>query len=219
MPSLVLIKSPGGQTPGPPVPLDREVTVLGRDESGCQLVIPHHAVSRRHAQITRVGGRFLLEDLGSRNRTYLNNAEVKSRTQLRPNDLIRICDFVYRYLDPRPAEPVSNAADPRPAGGMIAGAQPVPDYMAPEQINERADTPPSPATDLHAVGVMLFQVLTGELPFAPGLRDGAKLDAIVKRRFASAVEWCQAKGVPSRTAPVIDQLLRGGVYRLSLIHI
>ena len=54
------------------------------------------------------------------------------------------------------------------AGERIAGTPP---YMAPEQLNgSRA----LPASDWFAVGVMLFEALTGTLPFGEGLRQIAE---------------------------------------------
>ncbi|MHA7632806.1 serine/threonine-protein kinase [Corallococcus sp. M7] len=49
---------------------------------------------------------------------------------------------------------------PLTADGTVIGT---PEYMAPEQI--RGDSDVSPATDLYAVGVMMFQLLTGVRPF------------------------------------------------------
>lgn len=51
----------------------------------------------------------------------------------------------------------------------MAGAG-TPEYMAPEQILEK---PVSPATDIYALGVLLFRMLTGEVPF-PGNEGGAE---------------------------------------------
>jgi tetratricopeptide (TPR) repeat protein/predicted Ser/Thr protein kinase len=39
-----------------------------------------------------------------------------------------------------------------------------PEYMAPEQIQDRADEI-GPTTDIHALGVMLYEILTGSLPY------------------------------------------------------
>ncbi|MCA9283860.1 MAG: serine/threonine protein kinase [Phycisphaerales bacterium] len=47
-----------------------------------------------------------------------------------------------------------------------------PRYAAPEQI---LDDTPSPATDVYALGVILYEILSGHLPFAPRERGNATL--------------------------------------------
>ena len=48
----------------------------------------------------------------------------------------------------------------------VEGSGPgTPIYMAPEQIDQKTYGSVSPATDIYAVGIMLYQLLTGELPF------------------------------------------------------
>jgi serine/threonine-protein kinase len=46
-----------------------------------------------------------------------------------------------------------------------------PIYMAPEQIDPKTFGPVSPATDIYAVGVMLYQILSGKPPFTGTLTD------------------------------------------------
>ena len=121
MPSLVLRKSPGG-TPGETISLEGDLFVIGRDADTCQIVIPHHAVSRRHAQVTRTNGTYFIEDLRSRNNTFVNNKQVTTRTQLKPADRVKICDFLFEYQDERFKEP-----------------PPIPEHMKKE--NEEADDP------------------------------------------------------------------------------
>jgi serine phosphatase RsbU (regulator of sigma subunit) len=102
--SLQIVK---GATPGQ-VLLDQERMVLGRNPD-CHVVIPVTSVSREHAQILRVGAQFFIEDLQSRNKTFVNNEEVTppQRRLLKHNDKIRICDFqavFHDALKPLPAE-------------------------------------------------------------------------------------------------------------------
>lgn len=93
MASLHILK---GQNPGQRVVLDAEKVVLGRDPE-CHVVIPMNSVSRRHAQILRTGGRYFIEDLQSRNGTYVNHQAIGERTALKNNDRIRICDFLATF--------------------------------------------------------------------------------------------------------------------------
>jgi len=80
--------------------LDKERTLLGRNAS-CDIVFPANdfAVSREHACILRLEDKFFIEDMGSRNGTFLNNQQVSERTQLNDNDKVRICDFLYSFHD------------------------------------------------------------------------------------------------------------------------
>jgi serine/threonine-protein kinase len=52
------------------------------------------------------------------------------------------------------------------------GAPGTPEYMAPEQIRQEE---PSPAWDRWALGVMAFEMLTGELPYAAAVGEGRTL--------------------------------------------
>jgi len=107
MPSLVLLKSPEGAAPNKQIQLTADQMVIGRDENLCQIVIPHHAVSRKHAQIVRNGNQYFIEDLKSRNKTFVNGKEIAPPTKqpLKPDDRIKICDFLFRYQDDRVVRP------------------------------------------------------------------------------------------------------------------
>ena len=81
--------------------------VLGRDPSQCNLVVDVGAVSRRHAQISKEGEQFFLEDLASRNGTFLNNEAEKivGRRALKAGDEIRICEVTYLLQSEVPLKP------------------------------------------------------------------------------------------------------------------
>ena len=100
MPSLILLKSPGGATAGQTFPLSAGQThVIGRDADQCQIVIPNSSVSRKHATIDFKDGKYVVEDLGSRNGTLINQNRIGSPTPLKNDDRVKICDFVFRYYD------------------------------------------------------------------------------------------------------------------------
>ncbi len=73
-----------------------EPVVIGRHPD-CAVVIDEAAVSRRHAQIIRQNGKYHLEDLKSRNGTYLNRRMIHQSTRLLNGDQIRICDAVFVF--------------------------------------------------------------------------------------------------------------------------
>jgi serine/threonine protein kinase len=73
--------------------------MVGRDRA-CAIVLPHPAVSRKHARITISGAQPVLEDLRSANGTYVNDARVE-RAVLKPGDVVRFgadpaCSYVLR---------------------------------------------------------------------------------------------------------------------------
>lgn len=79
------------------IELTEESYTIGRHH-GCQVILDNDAVSRRHARIVLKGDAFFLEDLQSRNKTYLNGNLVQSPTALGDNDIIRICNHHIIFL-------------------------------------------------------------------------------------------------------------------------
>ena len=69
--------------------LETGKNVIGRDED-CTVVLDFAGVSRHHATITIERGRFVLEDLGSKNGTWKNETRVRQAVDLRDGDFIRV---------------------------------------------------------------------------------------------------------------------------------
>jgi hypothetical protein len=70
--------------------IDQDHVVIGRG-TDCDIVLPFRQVSRHHAQIERDDGGYLLRDLGSKNRTYVNGQEVQDEPfRLKDGDEIQI---------------------------------------------------------------------------------------------------------------------------------
>ena len=94
MAQLQIVKPDEGRQ----IPLDGDKFVMGRNPD-CAVVIPVTSVSREHAQIVRVNGKFFIEDKQSRNGTFVNSQAITGRTPLKNNDKIRICDFHAVFLE------------------------------------------------------------------------------------------------------------------------
>lgn len=78
------------------VELDRPRIVIGRHPS-CEIVLGYSAVSGRHAQIALVDGEYYVEDLNSRNGTYLNGQRLQGPRRLRNHDRLDICDIALTF--------------------------------------------------------------------------------------------------------------------------
>ncbi len=74
--------------------------VVGRDR-GCAVCIDSTTVSRRHAGIMVASGEATVEDLGSKNGTYVNGQRVKRPVALKDRDQIRVgsVKMTYRVVD------------------------------------------------------------------------------------------------------------------------
>ena len=95
MAALVLVN---GNPPGQVVELEGDEFVIGRLPQ-CEVVLEPNGVSRRHAKLLRRGAGFVLVDLGSRNRTKLNEHFIAPEQEhpLATGDRISICDVEMVY--------------------------------------------------------------------------------------------------------------------------
>ncbi len=100
---LLLIER--GERQGDVIRLTHDRIVLGRHPDFCdEIISTKEAVSRKHARIVRVNDQHFIEDLKSRNHTYLNDVELAAYTPvaLGDKDVIRICEFQATYLEQMP---------------------------------------------------------------------------------------------------------------------
>lgn len=97
---MAVLRALHGLNPGQLFPLEGATAVLGRHPA-CDIVLESASVSRQHARILQIDNHFHIEDLHSRNGTFVNGQPVNQRQMLNDNDEVGICDlsFVF-HLDP-----------------------------------------------------------------------------------------------------------------------
>jgi len=160
MPRLVITKGAGI---GREVAIETEC-VLGRS-SDATFVLVDGGISRRHCRVVAEGASFAIEDLGSRNGTFLNGVSVLQRSALADGDLIRMggLELVFRVQGAAAgsaatgAVSTSSAGPARPAVAVppvrilakpvpVAPASPAAPPSAPAGAPAAAPEP-APATD------------------------------------------------------------------------
>jgi phosphoserine phosphatase RsbU/P len=113
---------------GPPfeVAADRDELVIGRSMSS-DVAINDRFLSRHHARLRRAGESWLIEDLGSRNGTFVNGVRVDSATAVRAGDIITMSASVIRVFEhgrqPPPAGPFDLSAEAsllKPASELLS---------------------------------------------------------------------------------------------------
>ncbi len=86
------------------VDLGNERVLMGRSPE-CQMVLDTGAVSRHHAQIYRQGSSYVIEDMNSRNGTFVNGNRITGPTPLADNARIKICEYLFTYHADAPKPP------------------------------------------------------------------------------------------------------------------
>jgi pilus assembly protein CpaF len=134
MPYLVMTNEQGGAIQ---IPIARQVFTIGKRDDN-DLVLDKTNVSRQHARIFFREGAFFIQDMGSRNGTYVDGRRVVSETRLLPGARIKVAEDELVYMDesapPAPAAPAAAApaaalapvprapAIPHPSRNKIPGA-------------------------------------------------------------------------------------------------
>jgi pSer/pThr/pTyr-binding forkhead associated (FHA) protein len=122
MPGIWLVVQEGPGT-GAQHPVDGAATI-GRDESA-DIQLPDKTISRRHASVRIEGETAVVEDLGSRNGTYVNGDRLEDPRRLREGDSLQMGATVIEVRTvrgetapfPPPATPTETHPVPRSGPG------------------------------------------------------------------------------------------------------
>jgi pSer/pThr/pTyr-binding forkhead associated (FHA) protein len=215
-----LIVSPGSADRRE-VPLDRDTLVIGRD-ADCDVVVDHPLASRRHARVSRDDRRFRLEDLDSRNGTFLNGERLPPSREKDPpagrllahGDTVDVAGvFAMQFHDPE----ATRAGRERETTAAPAGAVRMDDERREVSIDGRRLDPPLTPQQYRLLGLLVEragkictrdQIVTVVWPGSGGGVSDEAVDALVKRLRGRLKE-----AAPART---LIEFVRGHGVRLVL---
>ena len=158
-----------GPTPGASFTLEGDQMDVGRDSTN-EIVINDAEISRRHARLTFQGGKYVLEDLGSTNGTFVNGQRLAGPRVLKSGEVVSFGEQIVMVFEaihfdagatvvspraaavPAASRPVMPPPPPpvEYAGSVPANPAPMP---MPGTVNIRR---PNPVLIVVAVGVFLF---------------------------------------------------------------
>src|SRR5687768_12392530 len=87
-----------GPTPGAAYTLEGDQLMIGRDSTN-EIMINDAEVSRKHSRLTFQGGKYVLEDLGSTNGTFVNGQRLAGPMVLKAGDVVSLGEQIVLMYD------------------------------------------------------------------------------------------------------------------------
>jgi pSer/pThr/pTyr-binding forkhead associated (FHA) protein len=175
---------------------DRGPVYIGR-HANSQVFLHDRAVSRQHAAIfTTQEGKWVVEDLDSANKTYLNDKAIH-KADIKTGDSIRIADFIIEVnleAETRKEKSINLADTLIPTSRKTTAALTDPSR---EMIIRKSDAERAPDITLPAKRVKDFMQATEEICKANGLDGLIKvLLDIGLKQFRGYHCWCALRNQP-----------------------
>jgi phosphoserine phosphatase RsbU/P len=185
---MFYLQAINGPQAGKRYELKTEKSILGRHPD-CQIVIEVGAVSRNHCQVVREGNSYFIEDLASRNGTFLNDeaTKVEGRRQLKQGDEIRVCEVSFKFGGDAhlSGAPASTDSIPRILDGASLGAF----------LTDDESSPPS-------------STIMSKLDVSSSSRGGVHIAASAEVKLAALVEITQSLARVLALDEVLPQVLK-----------
>jgi predicted component of type VI protein secretion system len=124
MPGQYQLVMRSGPTPGAVFPLEGDQLMIGRDSTN-GVAINDAEVSRRHARLTFQGGKYVVEDLGSTNGTFVNGQRLSGPHVLKAGDVVAFGEQIVLMYDAVNIDPGATVASPRNAMRAVAVVPPL----------------------------------------------------------------------------------------------
>src|SRR5215470_7908876 len=112
-----------GPTPGAAYTLEGDQITIGRDSTN-GIVINDAEISRRHARLTYQGGKYVLEDLGSTNGTFVNGQRLAGPRVLKAGEVVSFGEQIILVFEVNTVDAGATMVSPR-ASAVPSVSRPV----------------------------------------------------------------------------------------------
>jgi predicted component of type VI protein secretion system len=167
-----------GPTPGATFTLEGDQLNIGRDSTN-EVTINDAEISRRHARLTFQGGKYVLEDLGSTNGTFVNGQRLAGPRVLKAGEVVSFGEQIVLVFEVVTNDPGATMVSPRAAAAIPSVSRPATppppppaDYVGsvPASPAPVASSMPDPGPKkmnilpvIIGVGVLLFLCVCGAI--------------------------------------------------------
>lgn len=199
MPGQYQLTMRSGPNPGTVYALDSDLINIGRDSSN-NITVNDAEVSRRHSQLSFQGGKYVLEDMGSTNGTFVNGQRLTGPRVLKSGEVVSLGEqivFVYEAVESDPGATVVSARAADVASRPASTPPPPPPQAYSGQVPTGQPEEAAPARKINPV---IIAIVAGVLM----LICACLLFLLYVDADTTGARWCQF-------FPGIVNLLRGPV--------
>jgi len=133
-----------GPTPGATYSLEGDQLVIGRDSSS-GIAINDAEVSRKHARLNFQGGKYVIEDLGSTNGTFVNGQRLTSSVVLKSGDVVSLGEQIVLLYESLATDAGATMISQKAPARTAVSARPVSAPAAAPQAYAAPAAPAAPA--------------------------------------------------------------------------
>ena len=158
MPGQYQLTMRSGPNPGSVYTLDADQITIGRDSAN-EISVNDAEVSRRHARLAFQGGKYVLDDMGSTNGTFVNGQRLTGPWVLKSGEVVSLGEqivFVYEAVESDPgATMISSRNAPEVVRPPISTPPPQPQAYAGQVPADPLISTPAPAKKTNPVPIAI----------------------------------------------------------------
>ena len=154
-----------GPTPGASFTLEGDQLTIGRDSTN-EITINDAEISRRHARLTFQGGKYVLEDLGSTNGTFVNGQRLAGPRVLKAGEVVSFGEQIVLVFEATNIDAGATMVSPRASSAVPSAPRPA-TPPPPPPAEYAGSVPASPALDESAAArkLNLTPIIIGAVVF------------------------------------------------------